>query len=115
MSAALDAALGYAARAWAPLPLYGVTPDGVCQCWKQASCPSTGKHPRLDAWQTSTVADADHVRRWYRSWPSSNVGILCGTPGGVVVLDIDPRHGGDASLAQLVRRYGRLLPRRPCA
>jgi hypothetical protein len=42
------------------------------------------------------------------------VGIACGEPSGIIVLDVDPRHGGDASLAALAAK-GRVLPPTPRA
>ena len=34
-------------------------------------------------------------RRLVEVWPSANVGILTGRRSNLVVLDVDPRHGGD--------------------
>jgi hypothetical protein len=45
------------------------------------------------------------VNAWWRRWPDANVGVVTGTVSGIVVLDIDPRHGGDASVASLEERW----------
>jgi hypothetical protein len=60
--------------------------------------PFTGSNGCLDASSDpATVA----------GWPDgANVGIATGA--GLVVLDVDYRHGGGDSLAELERRYGRL-------
>jgi hypothetical protein len=38
------------------------------------------------------------------------VGILTGSASGVIALDIDPRHGGEASFAEMLTRTGGELP-----
>jgi putative DNA primase/helicase len=43
---------------------------------------------------------------WQRSWPGANVGIRTGA--GLLVLDVDPRDGGDDSLHELEREHGEL-------
>jgi hypothetical protein len=48
------------------------------------------------------------VASWYRQWPDANVGIVTGEISNLIVLDVDPKHGGDASLEGLERRYGPL-------
>lgn len=51
---------------------------------------------------------AEQVSDWFRRWPDANIGIVTGEISNLVVLDIDPQHGGDASLERLERRYGPL-------
>jgi hypothetical protein len=53
-------------------------------------------------------ADAETLRRWVRRWPQLNIGIVTGTVSGLVVLDLDRRHGGFDSLAALERLHGAL-------
>jgi hypothetical protein len=50
----------------------------------------------------------DEARGWLRAWPEAGIGIVTGAISGLVVLDVDPRHGGDASLERLEREHGRL-------
>jgi len=45
---------------------------------------------------------------WFDTWPDANVGIAIGAESGLVVLDVDPRHGGTESLEELETRHGRL-------
>jgi hypothetical protein len=54
----------------------------------------------------SVVASTEEVRRWWRRWPEANVGVVSGAVSGLVVLDIDPRHGGGDSLAVLEGIHG---------
>lgn len=91
-SSSLDAALGYLALGWSPLP----------------AAPRS-KRP-LIAWrpfQDRRPADED-LRGWFRRWPDANVVIVTGVISGVVVLDVDPGHGGEDSLATLEERHGPL-------
>ncbi len=48
------------------------------------------------------------VTEWYRHWPDANVGVVTGEISNLVVLDIDPHHGGDASLARLEQQFAPL-------
>lgn len=47
------------------------------------------------------------VARWFRR-RDANVGIVTGAVSGLVVLDVDPQHGGDDSLAGLAAEHGPL-------
>jgi hypothetical protein len=58
------------------------------------------------------TTEAAQIRRWWARWPQANVAIRTGEISGLVVLDVDPDHRGDASLAGLVSRYGDLPPGR---
>lgn len=55
-------------------------------------------------------ATPDEVRGWYRRWPLANVGIVTGQISNLVVIDIDPAHGGEDSLRDLMARFGALPP-----
>jgi hypothetical protein len=100
----LTAALDYASRGWRPIPLHTIR-DRRCTCGR-STCDSPGKHPRLAAWPTRATTDEQTIRDWWARWPDANVGIVTGN--GLVVLDVDPRHGGDTSLAELERAHGPL-------
>ena len=43
----------------------------------------------------------DDVRHWWTSWPKANVGVVTGSVSGVLIVDIDPRNGGEETLARL--------------
>lgn len=102
------AALGLIGRGWRVLPLHEPR-DGGCTCREGAECASAGKHPRV-TWPASQVVDAAQVTAWWRQWPSANVGIVTGAVSGLLVLDVDPAHGGLESLGELERRHGVIPP-----
>jgi len=91
----VDWAMDYAVRVWAVVPLWRSV-GGRCACG-QANCPSPGKHPiaRLaphgvkDATTTPAV-----IRAWWNKYPQANVGIATGPVSGLLVIDLDLRHGG---------------------
>lgn len=105
----LDAALAYAARGWQAFPLQTVI-NGACTCARGAECGNPGKHPRVAGGVHSATTDEATIRAWWEQWPAANVGIATGAASGLVVLDVDPRHGGDTSLAILESQVG-ALPR----
>jgi hypothetical protein len=48
------------------------------------------------------------IDAWFQRWPDANVGVVTGAGSGLVVLDIDVRHGGTQSLARLESECGSL-------
>lgn len=84
----LDAALAYASLDWRVMPCRGKVP--------------LTEHGVHDA-----TTEAETIRAWWTQWPDANIGIACG--GGLVVLDVDPRHGGDASLRELEHEHGEII------
>lgn len=99
------AALRYAARGWVVLPVHSPRPQG-CSC--EQDCGSAGKHPRTRHGLKEASRNPDRIWSWWRRWPDANVGIRTGRESGLVVLDVDVRHGGDASLEALEATYDRL-------
>lgn len=87
-----EAAMMYATCELAPLPLYGITSDGRCQCGDD-ECPkrSWGKHPIGDNWQGRATTDPDKVRDRFRSH-RGNIGIYLAS-GGLVLIDADGELG----------------------
>jgi Bifunctional DNA primase/polymerase, N-terminal len=51
--------------------------------------------------------DPGVLARWWLRAPRANVGIAC-APSGLLVVDVDPRNGGDETLALAVRALGEL-------
>ena len=68
--------------------------------------PDIGKRPPFDEWQNRASSSPEQIEQWWREWPDANVGLLCGDR--YVVLDIDPRHNGDAALTKLTAKHGPL-------
>jgi len=48
----------------------------------------------------SATCEPARITQWWRTVPNANVGIACAV-SGLCVLDIDPRNGGDETLAHL--------------
>lgn len=99
------AALAYAELGWRVLPCHSVN-DGQCTCGWQ-SCHSPGKHPLVARGVHAAEADPEIIRAWWQRWPWANVAIATGAASGIYVVDVDPRHGGDVALIDLVGRCGR--------
>lgn len=115
-------AIAYAARGWRVLPLHGVRDGARCTCGAP-DCygprSHAGKHPAigkrrggngyLDATTDLGALQRlwDEAHRTYRDTPR-NVGIATGRASGVVVVDVDARHGGYETMAALVAAHGPL-------
>ena len=86
------AALEYLARGWSVVPL------------------APGEKRPIVAWQRYQKQQpaTREVKTWFRERADTNVAIVTGAVSGLLVLDVDPRHGGEASLQQLERQYGPL-------
>ena len=94
----LDAALRYASGHWAVLPIWEIR-DGACACAKKSECGSPGKHPVGSSGVKSATTDETMIRRWWSPGDPElhNIAIACGEASGLLVVDVDPRHGGDVS------------------
>lgn len=101
-----DCALEYASRGWKVFPIHSIR-NGACSCG-QADCSNKGKHPRTENGLKDASCDTVVIKRWWMRWPDANIGVATGSTSGVSVLDIDPRHGGDASFEELESRLGKL-------
>jgi len=108
--ALLESALYYASLGWPVLPLH--TPrNAACSCGK--GCRSVGKHPRyhdrlIPNGLRNASADRWLIHQWWGLWSDANIGICTGSPSGLVVIDVDPRHDGDKTIMNLQREYGAL-------
>lgn len=81
-----ECALAYIKKGWLVLPLVykGKAPHGRLV-----------PNGSIDA-----TKDEATVRSWFSSGESFNIGICAGKQSGLVILDVDPEHGGDESLAK---------------
>jgi hypothetical protein len=98
----LTAALDYGARGWPVFPVWWIK-NGKCACGK-ASCQHPGKHPigkLAPKGRNSATTDPETIRRWWGQYPRANVAIATGPESGLVVVDVDPRNGGDKSFEEL--------------
>lgn len=106
----LEVAMDYAQRfGWRVLPVHQPDPAGKCSCGRP--CNTIGKHPRIKGGAHAATTDPATLKRWFgQTWPNTNIGIATGAGSGIVVLDEDPRHGSDDTIAELERRHGQLPP-----
>jgi hypothetical protein len=109
------AALAYAAAGYEVFPLRGKLPHANC-----AAC-----EPRSSRYQPhravecvhelchglyAATSDPERIGRWWARWPTANIGAR--VPRVLMVLDVDPRHGGHQRLAALEAQHGLLPPTR---
>lgn len=87
-----QAALDYLQRGWSVIP--------VRERDKRPAVP-------WKVYQSKRVSEKT-LRDWFRRSPNYNVAIVTGALSRLIVLDIDPRHGGNASLKKLESRHGPL-------
>jgi Bifunctional DNA primase/polymerase, N-terminal len=105
-----SAALRLARRGWPVLPCHYPI-DGRCSCG-DPGCPSPGKHPLSRHGLHDATTDPAVIGSWWHAARYANPAVRTGVRpagAGVVVLDIDPAHEGETSLAQLVPAHGPLL------
>ncbi len=56
------------------------------------------KIPAIRGWQALATTDEAKIREWWRTMPTANIGYLT---NDLVLIDVDPRHGGEATWAAL--------------
>lgn len=78
-------ALMYAERGWNVLPL-------------------TGKKPAIKCGVYDARRDEPFIKQRFAN--GKNIGIQTGKDSGIVVIDIDPRNGGDATFSDLITEHG---------
>ena len=94
MLTALRAATVYAAQGWPVFPLR-----------------SRSKLPACARGFKAATTDAAQLERWFGN--GSDLGVGLPVPPAVLVIDVDPRHGGDEALDDLVTEHGKQLPSTP--
>ncbi|MDQ2839330.1 MAG: bifunctional DNA primase/polymerase [Actinomycetota bacterium] len=88
---------------WPVLPVAGMV-GGTCGCRARARCAHPAKHPLIKDGTRSATVSVGQVRDWWRYWPWAGIGIVTGARSQLVVVDVDPRHGGHDTLGLLVER-----------
>lgn len=104
----LQAALQCAAEGWPVFPVWGIR-HGQCACKKGALCGQPGKHPIYSGSFKAASTEPSIIRGWWRANPEANIGLAIGAVD-MVVVDVDPRNGGDRTLNQLEQEFGDLPP-----
>jgi putative DNA primase/helicase len=100
-------ALEYAKFGLLVVPMHSVK-DGRCSCSKGTKCRNAGKHPATAHGVKDATTDRKTIKAWWSKDPKANIGIATGKKSKVVVLDIDPRNGGNETLAALTAELGPL-------
>jgi putative DNA primase/helicase len=104
----LHDALELARKGIRVMPVHGTAfyKDKIgCTCGK-IDCKSPGKHPIFNLWHNIVEYDVHTITSWYRKYPHANLGIITGSKSKVVVLDIDPKNGGNQSLLEIEDKFG---------
>lgn len=91
----------YAGAGFRLFPLHHVI-DGKCSCGN-ANCHSPGKHPRTANGAHDATNDLTQLLLWAKQYPGCNWGL---NTDGMVVIDVDPRNGGDALFEILETKHG---------
>lgn len=65
------------------------------------------KRPATKNGHLDATDDLIAVFRWWEREPLNNIGLSC-HPSGLIVIDVDPRHGGDETFALAEKQLGRL-------
>lgn len=90
----------YAEQDWKLLPCFGFN-EGRCRCKSPHNgTHDAGKHPIILDWTKEATSDLNKLATWFGEEYSNNVAIYC-KGSGLVVIDIDPRNGGDESFLEL--------------
>lgn len=85
------------------IPVNWVNEDGTCSCGKK-DCTSVGKHPLTSLVPNGLKNFSDDLQvitDWFTKYPNANIGIVTGKTSNILVLDIDPRNGGDKSFNEI--------------
>lgn len=103
-----------AALGWQVFPLHSPKGD-ACDCAKGDQCESPAKHPRTRNGLKDASSDPAVIERWFTTWPHANIGIVTGKVSGIVVVDVDPRHGGAETWDALIAEHGTVPAGPACA
>lgn len=90
----LESALYYASKGFSVLPV---------KAGRKAP-------PYVPDWPNRASTDRSVIQRWWKKHPKANVAIVTGMKYELLVLDVDPRNGGDVTMRKLKRKHG-ALPR----
>lgn len=94
---------------WALFPVHGIT-DGKCDCGDDhLKDNSAGKHPMSSNGFKAATTDFSQISDWTSAFPNCNLGVnLKGS--GLVVIDVDPRNGGEEGFDEFSRHLEDAVP-----
>jgi hypothetical protein len=76
--------------------------------WPVFPCKPRSKEPLTTHGFHDASTDDQIIRQWWSRWPTANVAIATDARSRLLVIDVDPRHGGDDELAELEHQHGAL-------
>ncbi|MGZ9871792.1 bifunctional DNA primase/polymerase [Priestia endophytica] len=76
--------------------------------WKLFPIHHKSKIPITKRGFYAATNDVEQITKWYTDNPKAGIGLPTGEVNNLIVLDIDPRNGGDVSLESLISEYGKL-------
>ena len=94
----LDLAIDCARRGW---PVFPLRPGNKKPFPRSERC----AHPPHRHGFKDATTDLETIRVWWTDHPTANIGIATGSSSGLLVVDVDPRNGGDESLGDLVAEH----------
>lgn len=77
--------------------------------WKVHPLKPRSKQPLTKNGLLDATDDLATVLGWWQRWPTANIGVNC-RESGLLVLDVDPRNGGDETFIDLEFELGALTP-----
>lgn len=106
-----DAAIAYHQAGLRVVLLHNLTVHRHCSCQLGEKCLHAGKHPRKGGWNkpgVGMIESADDIRDAFQRYPRANIGIITGGSqfSNLICIDVDPKHGGEESLAALISAPG---------
>lgn len=85
--------------------------NGRCQCEYEREqddprgpCPAIGKHPSVNKWQLNNSIDYATLGYWAKHYETTGIGWALDHQH--IILDVDPRNGGNESLEKLEEDIG---------
>jgi putative DNA primase/helicase len=78
-------------------PVFGLQEDLSCACGNPECGSNAGKHPQTTTGFKAGTTEQGTVKHWFQNeYPGANVGVVCGEPSGIIVLDIDGATGRES-------------------
>ena len=95
-------AAAVAKNGWKVVRLYGVRDNCTCTCSRGAECPTPGKHPSGNDWQSRATDDESVIAGWFDHLDERmNIGLLLGQASGVIDVEVDTPEAEET-----LRRFG---------
>jgi|LakMenE18May11ns_1017448.scaffolds.fasta_scaffold9940122_3 hypothetical protein len=94
---------------WELFPVHGIT-NGKCDCGDaHLNDNNAGKHPITKNGFKAATTDLDQISAWISAFPNCNFGVYL-KGSGLVVIDVDPRNGGEEAFEEFSRHLESAVP-----